>query len=326
MRSPGPFSDSLPTTNSLLCFSSRPRSVLPGTIGTLLGTLVAFKLLPLASLGADSWKIASALCARHIGGAVNYVSVSDALGMSGAALTAGLAADNLICAVYFTTLYAMARGIPAEGSAKEASSSGSEGAAASGSEPEPAGEDSRGSIQVLPGSAALALSAAICFVSDMIARHWLGAPSLTICVATAVTVALASLFQAQLQPLVKSAEGMSAILLQFFFASIGASGSVGEVVTKAPALFAFSFLQISVHLAFLFGTGKLLKLDQKDLIIGSNANVGGPTTAAGMAVAKGWKSIIIPSVLVGTLGYAIATFASVALGQYVLRGMAVGAV
>lgn len=76
-------------------------------------------------------------------GAVNYVSVSDAVGMSGAALTAGLAADNLICALYFTSIYALARGIPAE------SASSSAGTA----EPVPQGDEARGRVEVLPGSA-----------------------------------------------------------------------------------------------------------------------------------------------------------------------------
>lgn len=75
--------------------------------------------------------------------------------------------------------------------------------------------------------------------------------------------------------MVGSAEGISAILLQFFFAAIGAAGSVAQVVSKAPALFAFSFLQIAIHLGFIFLVGKLLRVDKKDLIIGSNANVGG---------------------------------------------------
>jgi len=39
-----------------------------GAISTIIGTLVTYPLLPLKSLGSDSWKVASALAARHIGG------------------------------------------------------------------------------------------------------------------------------------------------------------------------------------------------------------------------------------------------------------------
>lgn len=49
----------------------------------------------------------------------------------------------------------------------------------------------------------------------------------------------------------------------------------------------------------------------------------GPTTAAGMCNSKGWKDSLVPSILVGTLGYAIATFVSLALGYKVLRPMTV---
>ena len=70
-----------------------------GSCATIIGTLVAAKVFPLTSLGADGWKVshmtmhvrcllvhhaclqwllcpqvASALAARHIGGAVNYVA------------------------------------------------------------------------------------------------------------------------------------------------------------------------------------------------------------------------------------------------------------
>ena len=47
--------------------------------------------------------------------------------------------------------------------------------------------------------------------------------------------------------------------------------------------------------------------------------VAGPTTAAGMAAAKGWKTSLVPSLLVGTFGYAIATFLACALGVTVLQ-------
>lgn len=68
-----------------------------GSVATVVGTVVAFKLIPLQALGAtDSWKIASALAARHIGGAINYVAVSEALQVSPSAQMAGLAADNLL--------------------------------------------------------------------------------------------------------------------------------------------------------------------------------------------------------------------------------------
>ena len=38
------------------------------TVATTIGTLVAYFMVPMRSLGQDSWKIAAALMGRHIGG------------------------------------------------------------------------------------------------------------------------------------------------------------------------------------------------------------------------------------------------------------------
>lgn len=40
-----------------------------------------------------------------------------------------------------------------------------------------------------------------------------------------------------------------------------------------------------------------------------------------MAAAKGWKASLVPSLLVGTFGYAIATFLACGLGVAVLQHM-----
>ncbi|KAJ1258010.1 hypothetical protein BS78_10G040700 [Paspalum vaginatum] len=85
-----------------------------GSAATTAGTVAAFLLVPMRSLGPDSWKVAAALMSRHIGGAVNYVAVAEALELSPSVLAAGLAADNIICALYFTTLFALAAKIPPE--------------------------------------------------------------------------------------------------------------------------------------------------------------------------------------------------------------------
>ena len=83
----------------------------------------------------------------------------------------------------------------------------------------------------------------------------------------------------------------------------------------------FSLVQIAVHLAVTLGLGKLFRFDLKLLLIASNANVGGPTTACGMATAKEWTSMIIPGILAGIFGIAIATFLGIGFGLKVLKYM-----
>jgi uncharacterized membrane protein len=55
------------------------------------------------------------------------------------------------------------------------------------------------------------------------------------------------------------------------------------------------------------------------ILIASNANVGGPATAAAMATSKGWAHMIQPAMLTGSLGYAVANFIGIAMGQW-MRG------
>lgn len=56
---------------------------------------------------------------------------------------------------------------------------------------------------------------------------------------------------------------------------VGANGSVAAVVRTAPSLFVFCLLQIGVHLAIILGLGKLFGFTRRDVLLASNANVGG---------------------------------------------------
>ncbi len=47
----------------------------------------------------------------------------------------------------------------------------------------------------------------------------------------------------------------------------------------------------------------------------------GPSTVAGMAAAKGWRSVMVPAMLTSTLGYALGSAVGLAMGWSVLRKM-----
>ncbi|MBA0799824.1 hypothetical protein Gohar_010313 [Gossypium harknessii] len=283
----------------LTCFQGHDFGL---AVATTVGTALAYLIVPMRALGQDSWKIAAALMGRHIGGAVNYVAISNALETSESVLAAGLAADNVICAVYFTTLFALASKVPAETSTSPEDVAMGEGS------------KSDGKLPVLKIATALAVSFAICKLGVYLTKYF-GIPGGILPAVTAIVVILATVFPTQFGHLAPSGEAMALILMQVFFTVVGASGNIWSVIRTAPSIFMFALVQISIHLALILGLGKLFKFDLKLLLIASNANVGGPTTASGMATAKGWSSMIIPGILAGIFGIAIATFVGYGFGM-----------
>ncbi|XP_048427085.1 uncharacterized membrane protein YjcL isoform X2 [Pyrus x bretschneideri] len=277
-------------------------------IATTVGTVVAYLLVPMRSLGSNSWKIAAALMGRHIGGAVNYVAISDALGVSPSILAAGLAADNVICAVYFSTLFALASRVPPE---PPVSGDG----IAKGADSEPANK-----LPLIQTATSLAVSLAICKAGHYVTKYY-GIQGGILPAVTAIVVILATVFPRQFAYLAPTGEAMAMILMQVFFTVVGASGNIWSVINTAPSIFLFALIQVAVHLAVILGMGKLFGFELKQLLIASNANVGGPTTACGMATAKEWPSMIVPGILVGIFGIAIATFIGIGFGVAVLKYM-----
>jgi uncharacterized membrane protein len=275
-----------------------------GAVGTIAGTWIAYQLVP---LGEEGWKLAGIFCATYVGGSLNYMAASEALGLrSGDLLAAGIAADNLVMTLYFLVLFAL----PSVGWLRRRYANRVERA-----EAEFDAENAVGSTITLGGMAtALAVAATLCAVGYGLAS-WFGWSSAGILLVTALTVTIASLRPGWMGE-IAGAHEVGVLLMQLFFAAIGASANIGVVLRVGPLLFVFAALILTVHLMTILAAGRLLKLDLAEIVIASNANMGGPTTAAAMAVARRWQTLVIPAILCGTLGYAVATFIGVAVGHW----------
>ena len=103
--------------------------------------------------------------------------------------------------------------------------------------------------------------------------------------------------------------------IYLFFFVIGVPASISEIIQNAHLLLVFCLIVVLVNMAFCFVFGKLFKFDLEDIILASNANIGGPTTASGMAISQGWYRLVGPCMLVGTFGYVIGTYLGIIVGS-----------
>ena len=151
---------------------------------------------------------------------------------------------------------------------------------------------------------------------------------------SAAGVSGATAFPSALAPLTPAAEKLGTLALYLFFSTAGwIGGDFGTILGGGPLLLAFLLLLYVVHLGVVLGLGALIRavrrvcaappaakgdvcdaflerapvLPLSLLLTASNANIGGPATACALAVGCGWEGLKTPALLVGNLGYAVAT-------------------
>ena len=125
---------------------------------------------------------------------------------------------------------------------------------------------------------------------------------------------IASFFPKQMSS-VKGAQEIGTFLIYLFFAVIGAPASIPMIIRESPLLLVLALIVVATNMIVSLVLGKIFKFSIEEIIIASNANVGGPTTAAAMAVSKGWTELIIPGLLTGTLGYVIGNYLGIFVGM-----------
>ena len=124
---------------------------------------------------------------------------------------------------------------------------------------------------------------------------------------TSITLIAIAIFGKNIQKLEGSQElGMYAIYL--FFVVIGIPASIPLIIQNAPLLFVFTLTVAVVNLIITMIFGKLFKFGIEEIVLACNANIGGPTTAAALAISKGWRDLIGPILLIGTVGYVLGNY------------------
>uniref|UniRef100_A0A7S3XRP3 Uncharacterized protein n=2 Tax=Heterosigma akashiwo TaxID=2829 RepID=A0A7S3XRP3_HETAK len=160
-----------------------------------------------------------------------------------------------------------------------------------------------------------------------------GASTGTLCLATLALLSIASVVSPE-QKWRPVAKPLARQLLNIFFAAIGASARFSDIMGIGTPILGLTSIALLVH-SFAIGSltfivNKLLKteISLAELLVASNANIGGPSTAAafagGLPSPSGGHSggggdeqggLVGPATAAGSIGYAIATSLGVAFAS-----------
>ena len=277
-----------------------------GIVGTLIGSLLGFWLLP---LGEEAHKLAGVFSATYIGGSMNMVAVSKAVEIDSSLITASVAADNVVGVIYLALLAVM----PALGFLRLWFPSAIINRAECKSEEIVSHKKETVNLSLLHISLALTLGLVICAVGYALAEK-LGVGNYSILFITGLTVAVANLCPKLMAKLEGDYE-MGILMMYLFFAVVGASADIAKMIDSALYIVLFASIIVACHMLVIFTGSRILKLDLATVIIASNACILGPPAAAALAAGKGWQKLITPAVILGVFGYVIANFLGVALAS-----------
>lgn len=301
-------------------------------LGAAAGTL-------LVELGPLEPQIVGTITSSYIGGSLNFVATSEAVGIRDSSIyVAALSADAVGAVFYLVLLMLLPavgfvrrwlpsqfieRALPAQASAAfpaEPAPAAQAGAAAhlergAGSKDAKPLPIPFNLLQVANG---LAVSLTVCAASALL-TSWLGVGWLFMLMVTALSLAVANFAQPVVRR-VSSEFEIGALFMYVFFVTIGAGANLEEVLGAALPILLFIAVMVLVHIAVIILAGRFLRLDLAEVMIASNACILGPPTAAALAASKGWRELVAPGILVGLLGYALGTFIGVTLTALLQHG------
>ena len=298
-----------------------------GAAGTVAGAILATVLLRGAVEGIPG--AAAMMTGSYIGGGVNFTALAAAFNVDATLKASTTVADNLNMAIYFLVLLSVAGSVwfrkryphpHIDDVLKNGKNESGKTLAASYWAPK---ETSLKDVALNMTYAVIVvfLSKLIGgFFKDLIpADNWFLKMLNTFFGSEYVWITNLSLlwstgFEKQASRM-RGAQEIGTWLIYLFFFVIGAPASVGVLIRNAPILLLFCMIIVAVNMIFCFVGGRLLKFDLEEIVLASNANIGGPTTAAGMAISQGWVKLIGPCMLVGTFGYVIGTWLGILVGS-----------
>jgi uncharacterized membrane protein len=283
-----------------------------GALGTVIGVVVGMWVAGGATgFGELHYALGGMFVGTYTGGSINFNAVALEYGVvENGVLYAGAAAvDNVATAVWMAATVTLPRLLGRWGAGRVSAAPGAS-VADSLDEAERAESETE---KVAPFDLAvlLALGSASVWLSDwtsagLEALAGVGVPS--ILVLTTLALALA-----QLRPVqrLRGTKVCGWLAVMVFLAVIGALCDLSALQAIGPLawrLTLFVGVTVLLHGVVVFGLGGLLGVDPAMSAVASQANIGGSTSALALAKSLGRTDLMLPAILIGSLGNAAGTY------------------
>ncbi|WP_336831706.1 DUF819 domain-containing protein [Staphylococcus pseudoxylosus] len=289
------------------------------SIGTMIGTLIAFIVL-------NQWipylnKIGAMMTGSYIGGGVNFAALSSKLETPGDMVSSTVVADNSVMALYLMLLIALPS-LPLIKKYFKTDYNTEQSPKVQQSYWQPK------KIQLLDIAFSVASAitlVAVSFKGAELIQQWIPKSNIMLTIITSffgdsylllttLTLIVVAIWGDFFEKLAGASE-IGTFLIYIFFVVIGIPASFATIITTAPLLFVFVIMILVFNLGLSLLLGKAFKFKIEEILLASNATAGGPTTAAALAIGKGWTGLVGPILIIGTLGYVVGNYAGTLMYQ-----------
>ena len=272
-----------------------------GSITTTLGILLSWLILsPESVLGEDGKVIAGMLTGTYTGGSVNFNAVALEFGFQekGILYAGTIAVDNVVTTLWIiiTLTFPMflrrfwkdKPNLKSKTMSNDKTLTEKEG------------------IDLISLTWLAFLGVAAFYVSEILSGFLPQIPSILILSTIGIVLA-----QTKFVSNLKGSHDLGLYLVFLFLAVIGAYceiSAVTELKEIGVTLLLFASLAVLLHGILVILIGGLIYRDWEMIAIISQANIGGGTTAIALAETFDRKELILPAILVGSLGTALGTY------------------
>ena len=282
-----------------------------GASRTALGVVVGMEIMNGAkNIGENYAAIGGMFTGTYTGGSINFnaVALHYDIVREGVLYSGSVAVDNILTAVWMVATLAMPRLLSRFWPKNEFVKNNDKGIL-TGIE-----EDTE-SLHPIDLGIVLALGLGALFISNVLA-NLSSVPSIIIITLIALIIA-----QLPVAKKINGAQVLGMFSVYLFLAVIGAFcdlAALNQLGSLGFVLFFMGMITVTIHGVVTYCAARVMKLDLDMASVASQANIGGGTSALALARSLGRQDLVLPAVLLGSLGNAIGTFLGFWISGYVL--------